>query len=215
MNKMGIFLILIFAQLIKQQYLRQFEGLPSQRYSIPIRISNPDTDSVLHYIQNKELLLPHSQKKKTMMYHYVLLINFLSSFCSNFQRLLYHFLFSINFFVNFVIQARQCFFFPFLKTFSLKLAFYKVSGVVLTLQQRCQRAQLEVAQCFFLHFFVRQWRWSVAPIDFMSNQFSANHLNYTSELNEPANHLAKNSEKKHVTKCQQRLHILSRVFNFP
>ena len=103
MNKMGIFLILIFAQLIKQQYLRQLEGLPSQRYSIPIRISNPDTDSVLHYIQNKELLLPHSQKKKTMMYHYVLLINFLSSFCSNFQRLLYHFLFSINFFVNFVI----------------------------------------------------------------------------------------------------------------
>ena len=36
MNKMGIFLILIFAQVIKQQYLRQFEGLPSQRYSIPL-----------------------------------------------------------------------------------------------------------------------------------------------------------------------------------
>ena len=55
MNKMGIFLILIFAQVIKQQYLRQFEGLPSQRYSIPIRISNADNDGVLHYIQNKEL----------------------------------------------------------------------------------------------------------------------------------------------------------------
>ena len=29
------------------------------------------------------------------------------------------------------------FFFPFLETFSLELAFYKVSGVVLTLQQGC------------------------------------------------------------------------------
>ena len=29
--------------------------------------------------------------------------------------------------------------------------------------------QLDVAQCFFLQFFVRQVRWSIKPIDFMSN----------------------------------------------
>ena len=29
-----------------------------------------------------------------------------------------------------------------------------------------------------------------------------------SELNEPASHLAKNSRKKHMRKCQQRLQIL-------
>ena len=34
------------------------------------------------------------------------------------------------------------------------------------------------------------------------------------ELNDSANHLAKNSEKKHVRKCQQRLQILSHVFSF-
>ena len=36
-------------------------------------------------------------------------------------------------------------------------------------------------------------------------------LNQTSELNESANHLAKNSRKKHVRKCQQRLQIFISV----
>ena len=35
--------------------------------------------------------------------------------------------------------------------------------------QEYQKAQLDVAQCFFLQFFVRQVRWSVTPIDLMSN----------------------------------------------
>ena len=72
-----------------------------------------------------------------MMYHYILFTNFLSSFCSNFERLLYHFLFSINFFVNFVLQARQYVFFPFFDFFFSQTSFYKVSGVVCTLQQGC------------------------------------------------------------------------------
>ena len=51
---------------------------------------------------------------------------------------------------------------------------------------------------FLFAVFARQVRQSVTPIDFMSNQFllfSANRLNQTSELNESANHFAKNSEK--------------------
>ena len=39
----------------------------------------------------------------------------------------------------------------------------------LRFHQGCQRAQLDVAQFFFLQFFERQVRWSVTPIDFMSN----------------------------------------------
>ena len=35
--------------------------------------------------------------------------------------------------------------------------------------QECQKAQLDVAQCFFLQFLVRQVHWSLTPIDFMSN----------------------------------------------
>ena len=48
--------------------------------------------------------------------------------------------------------------------------------------------------------FCKIGAWSVMPIDFMSNQFlllfSVNHLNYTSELNESSNYLAKNTRKK-------------------
>ena len=33
-----------------------------------------------------------------------------------------------------------------------------------------------------------------------------------SELNESANHLARNSEKKHIRKCQQRLQIFRSRF---
>ena len=36
-------------------------------------------------------------------------------------------------------------------------------------EQEYMRAQLDVAQWLFLQFFVRQVRWSVTPIDFMSN----------------------------------------------
>ena len=62
-----------------------------------------------------------------------------------------------------------------------------------------QRAQLHVAQYFFLQFFVIQVRWSVTPIGFMSNKFlllfSVNHSNQTPELKESANHLTKNYRK--------------------
>ena len=52
-------------------------------------------------------------------------------------------------------------------------------------------------------------RWSVTPIDFMSNYFlllfSANHLNKKSELNESVNHLAKNSRKKTRKKMSTKI----------
>ena len=81
--------------------------------------------------------------------------------------------------------------------------------------QENQKAQLDVAQYLLLQFFVRQMHWSVTPIDFMSNQFLllflARKLNQTSELNESANHLAKNTRNKHVRKCHQRLQVFSCV----
>ena len=131
MIKTGIFLILIFAQLIKQQYLRQLEGLSSQIYSIPIRISNADTDGVLHYIQNKETLLPHSQKKKTLYscsngYIWCIIISYLLIFYRHFAVILNDFYiifyFQSIFLLILYFRPDNMFFFLFSIFFSLKLA---------------------------------------------------------------------------------------------
>ena len=48
-------------------------------------------------------------------------------------------------------------------------------------------------------------------IDVWLNFIVISGLSFKSEPNESPNHLAKNSRKKHVRKCQQRLQIFSRV----
>ena len=75
--------------------------------------------------------------------------------------------------------------------------------------QEYQRAWLDVAQWLFLQLLVRQVPWIRAPINFMSDCFvlliSASHLNQTSQLNESANHLAKNCRKKTPKKISTKI----------